>query len=91
MPLLTILVGCIMLWTRKTLGNKVVGSPAEAFCSYSQYVLSPILFWALLEKHSLIEAVISAIQFGTAFCLFIHWAAAKNDANNPSWPARMVP
>lgn len=49
--------------------------------------------WALLEKRSLAEAIISAVLglFGTGWYLFIYWAAEKNDPDDPNWPARMVP
>jgi hypothetical protein len=51
--------------------------------------------WALLEKRSLAEAIISAVLglFGTAWYLFMYWVAEKmkNDPDDPNWPARMVP
>jgi hypothetical protein len=49
--------------------------------------------WAVLDKRSLAEAVVSAILglLGTAFYLLIHWAAGKNDPDDPNWPARMTP
>ena len=47
----------------------------------------------LLAKRSFAEAVISAVLglFGTAFYLFILWAAKDNDADDLKWPARFVP
>ncbi|HZP63818.1 MAG TPA: hypothetical protein VFB28_10425 [Terriglobales bacterium] len=49
--------------------------------------------WALLQKRSLTEAVVSAVLglFGTAFYLIMYWAAGKNDPDDPNWPARMAP
>ena len=58
-----------------------------AICALADFV------WAVLEKRSLAEAIISAVLglFGTAWSLLIMRAAEDNDPDDPNWPARMVP
>jgi len=58
-----------------------------SICALADFV------WALVDKRSLAEAVISAILglFGTAIYLLIDRAAEKNDPDDPNWPQRMVP
>lgn len=58
-----------------------------SLCALADFV------WALLEKRSPVEAIVSAVLglFGTALYLLIYWAAEKNDPDDPNWPARMVP
>jgi hypothetical protein len=49
--------------------------------------------WSLLDRHSVVESVSSAILglVGTGWYLLTMRASSKNDPDDPSGPARLVP
>jgi hypothetical protein len=49
--------------------------------------------WSILRGRSVVESAMSAVLglFGTGWYLSAMWAASKNDSDDPSGPARLVP